>query len=244
MFKNTTQHRMPFCNVFQRLPAEITRIILQFLVSDVDVHTEFEVGPLWQWEEMMEVLEARLVCTDWLGHLEELDIYNKMNTFRKCRIVSWITTKDMLTSFKGCTCVERYSGIKDFFVKGATFERVAMIPFRRRLFIEVLDGLITSNIKQLTGDPIFVRCLFGGIPSQRCNIKGLIGPHRPSHHHPSPCRNKNHQLVLPRKAKLKARKRKRQRLQKRRSRSLLRRQRRQRSKHSKRPKIRKYAYLR
>ena len=246
---------MPFCNVFQRLPAEITRIILQFLVSDVDVHAEFEVGPLWQWEEMMEVLEARLVCADWLGHLEDLDIYNKMETFRKCRIASFITTNDMLKSFKGCTRLERYSGIKDFFVKGATFKRMKIIPFRRRLFIEGIDGWITSdkkqylfgrmnmnNVKQLTGgEPIFVRPLFGDIPSQRCNIKGLIGPHRPSHHHPSPCRNKNHRLVLPRKAKLKARKRKQRRLQKRRTRLVLRRQRTQ---MSKRPKIRKYAYLR
>ncbi len=230
---------MPFCNVFQRLPAEITRIILQFLVSDVDVHTEFEVGPLWQWEEMMEVLEARLVCTDWLGHLEELQVYNKMNTFRKCRMASWITTKDILTSFKGCTRVERHSGIKDFFVKGITRKRTSFKD-RMTFFADPDYVMFMSNIKQLTGwEPIFARSLFGDIPSQRCNIKGLIGPH-----HPSPCRNKDHQLVLRRKAKSKVRKCKRRHLQKRRSRSLLRRQRTQRSKRSKRPKIRKYAYLR
>ena len=225
---------MPFCNVFQRLPAEITRIILQFLVSDVDVHTEFEVGPLWQWEEMMEVLEARLVCTDWLGHLEELDIYNKMDMFRKCRIASWITTERILTSFKGCTRLERYSGIKDFFVKGVIFKRTSF-EARKTFFTEPDYVMNIMNIKQLTGgDSIFVRSLFFLPILYDCS---------------SPCRNKNNQLVLlrkaniPRKAKSKVRKCKRRRLQQR-TRSLLRRQRTQRSKRSKRPKTRKYAYNR
>lgn len=131
------------------LPPEMVQHILRFLVAEINLGRRmlsfFPCSPSHQSEEIMDVLEARLVCKEWLSCFEGVNVLELLQQFRRFRKSACFTPGDILKDL-GYLRVENPE--RNRFLKGIACQRVR-IPEEP----DAGETIDISTVKDLTGGP-------------------------------------------------------------------------------------------